>query len=275
MGTASWVYCWGNMSYGAFKTLSTTDQNFALEGPNGKAHLCKTDPCNLDGDKAEIMYINKIVSGERHTCTLMNDNPSTLGVSEDGQIICWGDNSFGQVGVSNNSGLEITNFNYWGRVVMSGSQPLIAKDIIAGKEFTCAITKIEEKLFCWGRNNQKQISDSTTQTYLIPTLMEKPHYLYFASKNGEHSVGTTTNGTTIIWGKNNQKQVANTTNSPESNTTENIESLDGALGSEFSCFLNYHNEDINYVQCKGRGNNGQLGRGNSTDSPILSPVLSE
>ncbi|MBN2694846.1 hypothetical protein JXR93_09310 [bacterium] len=263
------VSCWGNMSYGALDNYTTTNQLYVVDYWAGSAKYCTDFNCYT---KAEIKYLQKIVAGEKHTCVLRLDDPSVDG-DQEGEVICWGDNSKGQVGVINSSGTEIANFNYWGRVVkLQNGNSLIAKDIIAGKEFTCAITD-SEQLYCWGDNSLKQIDNTTNTEYIIPTLIDKPHVLYVAAKNGQHSMGTTTTKTTILWGKNNRKQVADTNNNPENNTTENVESSDGALGIEFSCLLNVYDQNINYIQCKGRNNNGQLGRGNSTDSPILSPVL--
>ncbi len=84
-----------------------------------------------------------VVAGGRSTCALLSDD----------SVMCWGDNTYGQMGLGSTG----------------GSQPLpIAvpalthvREIRIGLEHACAV-RSDLSVWCWGGNEAGQVGDGTT-----------------------------------------------------------------------------------------------------------------
>ena len=82
--------------------------------------------------------------GATHTCALL----------EDGRVMCWGDNAFGELGVGvehpeTYEPVEVTGF------------PSVVKDIVSGFQHTCAVLE-DGCAMCWGNNEDGQIGDGNS-----------------------------------------------------------------------------------------------------------------
>ena len=95
------------------------------------------------------LVATQIVAGDRHTCALRTT----------GEVACWGDNSFGQLGDG-----TITNRS------TSGPVPglINAAAIDTGGGHTCALPQTGV-LSCWGDNSSGQLGDGSTTNSLVPT----------------------------------------------------------------------------------------------------------
>lgn len=116
-----------------------------------------------------------ISAGEFHTC----------GLTELGGVECWGKNEFGQLGVGSNE---------------PSSQPKALKiigpqfvDLKASRFHTCARDS-ENQLWCWGRNDSRQISKKSIPFFREPTLIEEAQGLHFFAMGDDFS----------CWKKNNK-----------------------------------------------------------------------
>ncbi|KHD87279.1 MAG: hypothetical protein OM95_15145 [Bdellovibrio sp. ArHS] len=88
----------------------------------------------------------RIASGNTHNCALIDD----------GQVMCWGENSYGELGINNSvwvSGNPTT------AVQLSASDKVV--DISAGIYFSCALLEAGT-VKCWGRNDVGQLGLGTT-----------------------------------------------------------------------------------------------------------------
>jgi hypothetical protein len=95
--------------------------------------------------------ITGITTGDKHSCALL----------ENGTIMCWGDNNFGQLGINSTTSSpnpELSNINPTENIV----------GITSGSDHTCAAIN-DGTLYCWGDNSDGQIGDGTTTTRLTPT----------------------------------------------------------------------------------------------------------
>ncbi len=130
------VTCWGNSS--SALGVSSSSPIGAYPGTMG-------DSLNILDFSPQT--VTKIVSGLEHFCALKSD----------GNVLCWGSNSQGQLG------LDSTSNN----VIVSASTNVdlgtgrTAKDIAAGGEKTCAILD-NDLLKCWGEG-QGYIFDNGSQ----------------------------------------------------------------------------------------------------------------
>jgi alpha-tubulin suppressor-like RCC1 family protein len=87
-------------------------------------------------------HVTALAAGFAHTCAL----------NSQGQMLCWGDNSHGQLGDENPD-------VHTSPVTVSGLDKDVVK-VAAGNGYTCAITG-QGAVKCWGRNDWHQLGDST------------------------------------------------------------------------------------------------------------------
>jgi alpha-tubulin suppressor-like RCC1 family protein len=94
---------------------------------------------------AAAATIQNVVAGEAHTCVLLDD----------GGVMCWGSNTFGQLGYGANiTSFGIKAFPYSAGRVALGPLPVVA--LAAGGYHTCALL-VNGSLICWGYSKRGQL----------------------------------------------------------------------------------------------------------------------
>jgi hypothetical protein len=129
------AYCWGENRYGQVGVGSRTDRI-----PLGR---------KVQRDVA----FTRIALGERHSC----------GVTAGGDLFCWGDNVFGQLGTGSageRSGLAAPT-----EVQFEGKFEAVA----AGRSHTCAVSRGDRVVLCWGDNSRSQLGSNRESRLLVPT----------------------------------------------------------------------------------------------------------
>jgi len=97
---------------------------------------------------------SQLVAGQVHTCLVLSSE----------EVVCWGDNTAGQLG----DGTEISRHT-----------PALVRDLFgavalsAGIGHTCAIRR-DGVVVCWGLNDQGQLGDGTTENRLEPVRVLAP-----------------------------------------------------------------------------------------------------
>lgn len=83
------------------------------------------------------------------------------GIGTNGSLSCWGDNTFGRLGVStlasHNTPLQVGAEHDW-------------RSVVTGFAHTCAL-KTDDSLWCWGSNDLGEVGDGTGWTrelHLVP-----------------------------------------------------------------------------------------------------------
>lgn len=152
------VLCWGA------NALGQCGPNGA---PDGGARLHPTWVEGLQG-------ITKIAIGVDHGCAL----------TEEGKVLCWGSNRFGQVGRPTDGG----NFESSPTPVEVSGFPSRPVEIAAGVFSTCA--RLESgQVACWGSNNTGQLGTGTvTGTTITPDYAISP---VLAAVSDSSQIGTT------------------------------------------------------------------------------------
>lgn len=125
------VRCWGGNSQGQLGDGTATDRYVPTDVPG-------------------LLGVSAVTAGGAHTCALK---------SSDGSVVCWGDNSVGQLG-NGSAADSVTPVG-----VVDGASSLItgAVAISAGFNHSCALFS-NGGVKCWGWNMSGQLGDGSTSS---------------------------------------------------------------------------------------------------------------
>ncbi|MFN7014008.1 MAG: RCC1 domain-containing protein, partial [Bacteroidia bacterium] len=139
---------------------------------------------------SELCNVKAIAAGEKHVLALLNT----------GEVVAWGDNSFGQCGQAG-VGSHFSHFEYIG---ISN-----VKAIAAGSNFSVAL-KNDGTVWVWGRGWEGQLGNGTTN--LVNPLPVQVTGITNAAKiaaGDAHTIALLNNNTIKIWGGNLYGQLGN------------------------------------------------------------------
>ena len=274
------------ISSGGWHTCAlTTDGNVKCWGFGGSGRLgnrteeSSPTPVNVhtsSSDDIPLGGIAAISAGTYHTCALTTD----------GNIKCWGEGSYGQLGNGNASrqsapvGVHTSS---------EDANPLSGVAAISsGGKWTCALTT-DDNVKCWGRGGDGQLGNGRNSGELAPvgvhTSSEDANPLsgVVAISAGDlHTCVLTTGGNVKCWGKGDDGQFGNGEFNDSSTPVDDVHtSLEDAnplsgiaaisVGNLHTCVLT---TDGN-VKCWGKGGYGQLGNEEFNDSstPVDIPSI--
>jgi alpha-tubulin suppressor-like RCC1 family protein len=195
-----------------------------------------------------------ITAGRAHSCALLNSGP----------VVCWGDNSSGQLGDGTTTG------DFFRRTV-GGFRDAVA--VSAGSDHTCAIAgpAAARGVFCWGQNTTGQLGDSSTTNRTSLVLAGTSVFPVAISMNGEHSCARFQDNRVECWGRNDSGQVGDGTTTTRVDPTA-VSGLTGttliSTGGKHSCAV--VGEGV--VRCWGDNGLGQLGDGATTSRSTPTPI---
>ena len=135
-----------------------------------------------------------ITTGWQHAC----------GIRLGGTLWCWGDNSFGQLGIGSTTGQSLPQ---------QVTTPARTGWASAGAAFghTCAIrtSSGHHRLWCWGDNNFGQLGIGSTMPQDLPSQVLTPTRTGWASVTGGEyeTCATRVNGSAWCWGDNTYGQL--------------------------------------------------------------------
>ena len=233
------VKCWGENDEGQLGTGNTTSLNIP------------SAPINLGGKAVAISL------GREHSCAVL----------ENGEVKCWGSNTYGQLGIGNNTyilNIPSAAINLGGKAVA----------ISLGIVHSCAILENGE-LKCWGHNYSGQLgTGNNTQLYIPSAAINLGGKAKAISLGDEHSCAVLENGELKCWGENDEGQLGTGNNTTSLNIPSAAINLGGkavaiSLGEKHSCAVLENGE----VKCWGRNIEGQLGTGNTTSLNIPSAAI--
>ena len=178
-------------------------------------------------------------------------------VSCSDNVICWGDNRFGQLGSDDN--MTTMNHVHISNVVQ----------ISAGAIHTCAL-KNDSTVACWGNNRFGQLGNSlnngTKNSNLIPLIVNIENVKQI-SAGVIHTCALKNDGSVFCWGFNKFGQLGNSTNIGLENSTtvtplnvniNNVKQI--SAGKRHTCAL----KNNGTVSCWGINRYGQLGNSANT-----------
>lgn len=137
-------------------------------------------------------YFPQLVSGGTQFDSITAGYKHSCGLSQAGAILCWGDNTDGQLG---NGGVVASNTP----VTVAGG--LVFASVSAGYSHTCGLLAGGEA-YCWGRNNRGQLGTGTTASQNAPAAVAGGLRFKNLSAGDFHTCGVTTANVAYCWGDN-------------------------------------------------------------------------
>jgi alpha-tubulin suppressor-like RCC1 family protein len=175
------LWCWGRGSSGQLGPGHLVDTPFPIEValPTG-------------ADQATA-----VASGGTHTCVLVNPADG-LG----GEIFCFGDNSYGQLGDGTLTSRPTP------ALVPLGPTGARVKQVTAGGGHTCAID-VTGQPWCWGRGDSGQLGDGVEANQPTPTPVSLPNgsSVQSLSAGGAHTCAVDQAGGVWCWGADDRGQL--------------------------------------------------------------------
>lgn len=279
------LWCWGDNEYGMLGDGSNTtpDQPVEVSGSGawkktaaGGYHVCgiKSDDslwcwgANSSGQLGTgggTTNVPVAISGGGTWKEVSADGTGhTCGIKSDDSLWCWGRNDQGQIGDNSTTGRTIP-------VTVSGGGAW--KIVDAGSnQHTCGI-KIDNSLWCWGRNQYGEIGDNSTTQRLIPAAVSGGGSWKQVSAGGAHTCGIKSDDSLWCWGTNTSGQIGDgTTTSPRITPT----ALSGGgswkfVGASDASTCAIKSDDT--LWCWGSNFSGQLGDGTTTARLVPTAVI--
>lgn len=242
------AYCWGNGQYGSLGTTSTNSSTtpvpvYTQDVLNGKT-------------------IKQITTGYYHTCVIASDDKD----------YCWG---YGLAGRLGDNGIVQKNAPYPVREFAT----TVVSQIAAGNEHTCSLNS-ERKLYCWGRGVNGELGRDVLLGSTTPTAVNMNNFGTESVKQvvagDKFTCAATVEGTAFCWGSNITGRTgvglaAGRTQYPtevKGFNGKKVESI--STGDSHACAVMSGGQE---VYCWGKNDKGQIGNGQSSNSPVTSPTL--
>lgn len=197
--------------------------------------------------------IDSLSSQYGHTCS----------VGKYGNVSCFGENSFGQLG--NGSTVNIGDSPGDSFYIPTASR---IKQVSAGYDHTCAINA-NNRVLCWGDDSKEQLGNGAGVNSTIDASSATEigsHHFRLVRAGFKQTCAIGTDGLLYCWGDNTGGSLGitagSTVNSPQLLTNmSGAYFKDVAMGKAHICGLTADGK----VLCWGSASSGQLGRGDFTD----------
>ena len=222
----------------------------------GSSFQVKASYKGKDGQQVYTIVVNGAVL---HVTQISAGTSNTCAVTTSGGAVCWGNNSFGQLG--NNS-----TANSLVPVPVSGLDSVAS--ISVGGYHVCALTT-SNNVKCWGRNDYGQLGDSSTAQRNAPVSVYQQGVAISSISAGlTHTCAVTTAGAALCWGMNSNGQVGDGSSINQlkpvavSGLTSGVTSI--SAGHSHTCATT----DSGSAKCWGQnGSYGMLGNNSTSDNP--------
>jgi alpha-tubulin suppressor-like RCC1 family protein len=193
-----------------------------------------------------------ITAGGYHSCLLL----------QDGTALCWGNNSFGELGNGAASLLETAT-----PTPVSGLTSATA--LSAGATFTCAILA-DQTVKCWGDNSVGQLGNGTKSGSALPVPVSNLLGVTAIATGYDYACAVVVGGTAKCWGNNSAGQLGDGTTT-QSSLPVAVKDLSGASGlaAGFNSTCTLLTDGT--AKCWGDNSVDQLG--NSTGANSTKPVM--
>ncbi len=175
------VKCWGDNTQGQLGMTAPRRSSMPVLSPVGPAtqiaagrtHSCailitgevvcwgdnRTSQTGVQRESLAKPSLPVMVPGVVNAIAVAAGNEHTCAVQQDGQLLCWGDNHFGQLG----HGIQ-EHHSFPPRPVPIAGKALT---VAAGRRHTCALLQ-DRTVQCWGEGFEGQLGDGLRKDSLLP-----------------------------------------------------------------------------------------------------------
>jgi cysteine-rich repeat protein len=236
------VWCWGRNDTGAL-------------GNGSQAHSAV--PVEVVGQPSQS---KAVAQGDDHACLLSTAD----------EVYCWGNNSYGQLGIGSTQNKFVAN-----KVAALAN----VRAIRANQHATCAITNTGA-LYCWGNNHAGRLGDGTQENRVLPTLvLGMEANIRSVALGLSQTCAVKHDGSTWCWGLNQGGSLGQGIEG-DSYTTPRNAALTGqatmiTARSSYTCAATSKDGQANpdTVQCWGGNYHGVVGDGSNSDKAKPVAVL--
>jgi alpha-tubulin suppressor-like RCC1 family protein len=165
------VNCWGENSSG--------------QVGNGSTAASVLNPVPATGSN----QFQILSTGLSHTCGITNNQ----------QLLCWGANGSGQLGIGSNTMATSPT-------VVTPPPNATFNDVSAGNLHTCA-SATNGNVYCWGANGVGQLGDGSTTGRNSPVAVSTITGIIDVALGSNHSCGRNSAGVVHCWGANGSGQL--------------------------------------------------------------------
>jgi len=174
------AYCWGEGSWGQLGNGSTTNRN---------------GPVPVSGG----LTFSVLVAGGYGTCAL----------TDIGAAYCWGENLAGQLGNGSTTGPDLCNGRACGATPVQVSGGVTFAALARGGGYhRCGLTFFGVT-YCWGRNSNGQLGDSSTTNRVAPAPVSGGLSFSVIATGDDFTCGLTNAGAAYCWGYNRFGELGN------------------------------------------------------------------
>jgi alpha-tubulin suppressor-like RCC1 family protein/phosphodiesterase/alkaline phosphatase D-like protein len=194
---------------GSHNLALCSDGTLVAWGRNNAGQL--GDGSTLDGTVPGLVNRTGVLAGKTVTAIAAGGSHS-FALCSDGTLAAWGNNDYGQLGdnTSTSRSLPVAVFRTG---VLSGKT---ITGMACGEAFSLVVCT-DGTLVAWGNNNSGQLGIGTTNSSLLPVLVNRTGVLagktvVAVAAGSSHSLARCSDGNLATWGYNSNGQLGNGTN---------------------------------------------------------------
>jgi alpha-tubulin suppressor-like RCC1 family protein len=193
----------------------------------------------------------------------------TCALKSTGEVSCWGDNFFGELGDGDDAGAVTAQ-----PVAVSGLSDVT--QIATGYDFACAL-RSGGTVVCWGSGADGELGNGSTSPSTVPVPVTSLAGARMIAAGLAFSCAVLDTGTIACWGANGYGQLGNGTTSTTPNPTPvNVSTINDAVavacGDFHACALRRSGQ----IACWGYNAHGEIGTGvvpADAEAPTLTPTV--
>lgn len=236
------LQCWGENSNGQLGDGTTIDRLTMTEVslPTGRTAV-------------------SVSAGHDHTCAVLDN----------GELVCWGSNEFGQLGDGSEEDSNVP-------VYVDGLSG-VPVQISSGGAHSCAILN-DASMECWGANDGGQLGDNSFDDSANPVSIALPETVLGMSAGAGHTCAVLSDSSLHCWGNNENGQLGDGSAPSDKSSPVSItvggDAVAVSAGGAHTCVI--FSSTSKSLKCWGDNSFGQLGDGGTNqqnDANSVSAIL--